>query len=445
VNEKSVRDIEVVLVNNGRMPRPSQLLLLVALSLPIATYGLLVGHYSVNIPVWDDYDTILKFLNLPDATRLQTLVAQHNEHRLVWTRVAAEVCNRLLHQSDFRLLICIGNAGLVLLFVVLCRVFSRRNLPAPLLVPISFLLFQPQPWENMTWATGSLQNNYSLLFALLTLYFWDKRRLWSYVLAAFLAVIGSYTSANGLVVFALLLAWEVANHLPRLRVRECCVAGERIRLFGLAVLTAAVAFLYFRGYTKPPHHPDIADSLSHVVRLGCYALTLLGSHMQRLGEGVVLSVGGLETAFFAYLAYRRYDRHSPVIFYFLAFLMASVAVMAIGRSGFGVDQAFAPKYRIIAIAIFVVELIAAIETWPAVFAKKLVIVCVTLVAIGFDVDSTRSALPRLEARRDMLRAGIVRWTRTGRGLDYPDQAKAAEILRESIEKGTYRPPKNPGS
>jgi hypothetical protein len=153
----------------------------------------------------------------------------------------------------------------------------------------------------------------------------------------------------------------------------------------------------------------------------------------------------LETAFFAYLAYRRYDRHSPVIFYFLAFLMASVAVMAIGRSGFGVDQAFAPKYRIIAIAIFVVELIAAIETWPAVFAKKLVIVCVTLVAIGFDVDSTRSALPRLEARRDMLRAGIVRWTRTGRGLDYPDQAKAAEILRESIEKGTYRPPKNPGS
>lgn len=49
---------------------------------PIAFYISIVIYFSENIPYWDDYDTVLAYLNQADSARYQGLFNQHNEHRI---------------------------------------------------------------------------------------------------------------------------------------------------------------------------------------------------------------------------------------------------------------------------------------------------------------------------------------------------------------------------
>ena len=125
--------------------------------IPVISYVFLVVHFSVNIPILDDYDTVLAYLNTPGSLRYQTLFEQHNEHRVVWTRLVAEVFYDLFGQVDFRNLIYVGNLAFLLIFALLLKLFNLQKTPTIFFMPVPYLLFQPQAWENMTWATGALQ------------------------------------------------------------------------------------------------------------------------------------------------------------------------------------------------------------------------------------------------------------------------------------------------
>ena len=39
---------------------------------PIASYAFLVVYFSVNIPIMDDYDTVLAYLNRPGSLRYES-------------------------------------------------------------------------------------------------------------------------------------------------------------------------------------------------------------------------------------------------------------------------------------------------------------------------------------------------------------------------------------
>jgi hypothetical protein len=177
--------------------------------LPVVWYGAVVCLSATNVPILDDYDTILGFLNQWDGS-FQMLCQQHNEHRLVFSRIVVLAVRALLGHIDLRILIFVGSMALFLLFVVLsCTIREQRNDVVALLVP-AYILFSFQNWENMAWATASLQNYGSVLFVVLALHAMAGTSRWAFGCGLGFGVLASFTSGNGMLVFASALAWQLA-------------------------------------------------------------------------------------------------------------------------------------------------------------------------------------------------------------------------------------------
>ena len=57
---------------------------------PIALLFLAIVALAVNVPYWDDYGAIVRYLGWPFGERMQHLFDFHNEHRIVTVRLFLE-------------------------------------------------------------------------------------------------------------------------------------------------------------------------------------------------------------------------------------------------------------------------------------------------------------------------------------------------------------------
>jgi hypothetical protein len=417
---------------------------IVLILVPIVCYCFLVAHFSINIPMWDDYDTILTSVTTTPFSFTQ-LLAQHNEHRIGWTRLIAKGYYYIVGEINFKYLAYIGNLALLILFILLLKIFTENKLPIILFIPISYMLFNSQSWENMTWSTGALQNYYILLFILLTLYFWNKKTALGYVVSFVFGITATYTSGNGILIFFLLLAWETKNVYTALNSRPLRhikhIAKSQLQFLFLIAITACLCYLYFNGYRKPPHHPSMIDALFHPVLLIQYIGILLGSYVGFIGKALAFWIGVFEIIIFLFFTYTKYYKKNSIIYYFLLFIFFSIFIAALGRAGFGLDQALSPRYRILAIMALIFLYWAFIECYPKFFlSKKIVVYCITTFAIGFNMALLPIETRSLSLRKDFLIEGITKWKHTGEGLNYPDPERASLLLKQSLEKGIYRLP-----
>ncbi len=411
--------------------------------IPILSYVALVFHFSVNIPLLDDYDTVLAYLNTPGSLRYQALFEQHNEHRVVWTRLVAEVFYDLFGQIDFRHLIYFGNLAFLLLCALLLKLFNSQKNPVILFVPIPYLLFQPQAWENMTWATGALQNYFVLFFALLAFYFWNRATWLGYFLASSFAVMAVFTSANGLLVLFILFFGEarsfIAEKITNAAFVKSPMTAKHSRLLViLMVLLFITCLAYFKNYHGVEQHPSVLGALLQPVQLIQYVLLLLGSCMG-FTKSLAFLTGFVEIIIFIYITYSGYYQKNPIIYYFLLFIFLTVLVIALGRTGFGIEQAFAPRYKVLSSLSLVLIYWALMERCPEIASIKSVMLFLVFFAMAFNIVSTLIYVANLAKCQELLK-GITVWEKTGAGLYYPNQQVASLTLKHSIKKGVYKIP-----
>src|SRR4051812_42559084 len=92
------------------------------LSIPAIVYFAIVCQYAVNIPSQDDYGATLDFLcqyKLAHGTdKIWLLFSQHNEHRILSSRIVYVLYNQLSGTINFRHIIILANLQLLLVFVV---------------------------------------------------------------------------------------------------------------------------------------------------------------------------------------------------------------------------------------------------------------------------------------------------------------------------------------
>ena len=129
---------------------------------PIFFYTVLFRK-SLNIPIYDDYDALLNFLNQwtqvngISARVSFFLASQHGEMKLFFLHGVACLQLYLLGRIDFRILSAIGNVFVLFLAILLWKMFvpNCKNFATRLayFVPVSWLLFQLQYWENLDFAT----------------------------------------------------------------------------------------------------------------------------------------------------------------------------------------------------------------------------------------------------------------------------------------------------
>jgi hypothetical protein len=345
-------------------------LLLLAATAPSLTIIYLVARYGVDIQFADEWTYAPLLLAAHNHTlSLADLFAQHNEHRLVFPKLlmiglARMTAGNVRAEMFFSIALTIGSAFNV--GWMLRRSFARE--PAKLvflIVLANLLLFSPVQAENWVWG---LQFCLFLVMFLLTtgvcLATSNLALSTKFVACFAIAFIATFSFGNGALLWAVtfpiaLFATEKPNSTRNLRWLFAWMAGA-----------ACTITLYFFHYVKPAPHPPLAAS-RHLLDYYFYVAGFLGANLgARLGRQESMAVPVLLGTvlsgiyFLALIGVRSSRklliwREAAPWLAFAAFVIASSAIAAIARIGFGVTQALDSRYTTISV-LFSVALIALV-------------------------------------------------------------------------------------
>ncbi|MBT38804.1 MAG: hypothetical protein QF890_00340 [Myxococcota bacterium] len=399
----------------------------------VASQLFLVACTSVDVPLLDDWDTLVGFLvywqdEADFRGRLRQLFDPHNEHLLAVPRLALLGVHGLTGHIDFAWLNLIGNLlVLVLLGALWCE--FRRDAPAAEraigFLPAVLFTVQPQAWTTVISPTVSLSNNGVMAFGAVCFACLARSRVaW----AGLAAAAATFSQGNGIFVLpiAACVPWLQGQH-------------RLARRWGFVSLAATVVYFW-----AAPNDYGTASpwtSLARPDRLASYALYFVGSAGGFGRPTPSAAVGAVLVASFAWLTWRGLAQRNPALFALCVFLFASVAGNALVRAHQGADAAlFQPRYRLYGGTLLALTWLGWLEVAPRLRTRTWTATA-ALVSILFWGASFHSGAAAAKAHANALRAGLDRWWETGAGgLRHPDFRKANFFLTRALHDGLLRIP-----
>lgn len=406
-------------------------------------YFYCISRYAVNIPSWDDFDSILAYLNNPLSMRLQRIFSLHNEHRIVFTRVLAELSALFCGNVDFKFMTIVMNASLVGILYIFRREWRSNGLPWCYFALLPFLILSTQPWVNMM---HPIQYAAAYLMTITAIHLVQSNKLSHLILTVLLAVFSTYTTASGIFTFPV-LAVGVFLYANRRERDEIHITAEKPTMFlKMTVILscmAGIAWLYFHNYQTPLHHARAFGLLKEPLFLLQYFACLLGAlfgtpaYAAAAGVFILLFLGGVT------IKIMRKDGigGSHTFYLTLLFLTLNCAVITIGRSGLDIP-ALDHRYRLLSLLIVCSCMGCALQYWPVFFRHGLVFILLGTFVIAGYIFSAINAVGRFEQHRKILIVETVNWMERRHGLHYPREGMehAGEIFDESIRRSIYIPP-----
>jgi hypothetical protein len=389
-----------------------------------------LARYAVNVFAADEWDLYPFLRAVHEGENWWPWVfRQHNEHRVAAMRVPlaliAEWSNWNVVPEMYLgfLLQAVAVLGLWRLFA---RVTGRDPLRfAPLAVAsfglVHFTLFLIG--MMFVW-------NLMLATAIWSLW-WLSRQDWAgFAGAAALALVGSFTINNGLLVWP--IGWLVL-WLGRDR-------GAR-RWVWLAIGVAVFAF-YYRGYVHPGHHPPLAAALREPVESAVFFLVLLGapfgggSHRLSAIMGVAVLAFLLAAGWSQWRGWRSWRRDQRVMLGLLLFALVSAAAVTVSRVVLSPGFALEPRYASFTLLVPA----AAYFFWldgprPRSSLRRATIFCaVAVLALGF-ARSSVDARGRLGewSRLRQRQAAQIRWNEALSDQDIAGLHPHVANVRQAID------------
>jgi hypothetical protein len=310
---------------------------------------LIVESYS-PVPYLDFWGE-LPFLGrvLDGHIRIADFWAQLNEHRIVVPRLAFVLDYTLFHGQYVFLFSLIALSCLLVACVLAGVVWIET---ADGLVTWQFFcvaaiaMLSPAAIENLTFAmqVGFPQVFLFGLIAIFALLQADRaggsnqrrRRVWV-IASAFAAIAATYSLANGLLLWPLLIALAV---------------GLRVGRWATAVLAgvgAVTIFSYMWHFERVSGHARYGESLGHPLAVAKYVAVYIGNPVRQGGYAAEF-VGVIGVALFALLALiswrRRASRSMTTVCgaTLAFFVLCTAAETAMGRLNFGLAQALSSRY-----------------------------------------------------------------------------------------------------
>ena len=427
-------------------PRRIAQIAIVALPLIIA---FTIAKRAVDVPYWDEWE----WADLVYKMHLGTLQfsdvwAQHSEHRMLFPNL---IMLGLAHfggwhpvrEQFFSLAILIVSQ---IMIVTMIRRTARTTIAAFGALAASFVLFGLWQWENLSWGFQTawfLCDACAIGVALLLAR--PDRRFAHVGLAIVVALIGTYSSSQGLVIWAV---GAVALLLT----------GKRgLALLGVWIPAALIAFYVYRHGMYPTETGHV-NVLTHPLLAVRYILSYLGAPMARwLGAsgsqlaglaGLVALGAALTADLRSPLRARRFARAGQ--WYALAVFPLLCAIgTSTGRAGFGVDQALASRYTTIAGLLWVALVgIAVVRYGRTVLAPsrpQLERLALAAAAFGFFVGAN-SMMGSSEWKST---EGILMLARDGLNVSdpgaltriYPDPSRVIMLIGEmrTVHDGLFAP------
>jgi hypothetical protein len=191
---------------------------------PAIIYISFVQQFALNLPHWDDYDAILNFLvqfkQGSLSYKLSLLFTQHNEHRILSSRLAYVLYYYVLGSINFRNIIFL-NAVILLLTYCVFLWFIKKALPIfwpAAALALSLCMFDVNNFENAQFAMNGMQNYGVILLFVSSIFFYNKDSKKYVPLAVLLQGICVFSSGNGNVAsfFILLFVLFSGNNKKRM-------------------------------------------------------------------------------------------------------------------------------------------------------------------------------------------------------------------------------------
>lgn len=318
----------------------------------IAFTGLMVGLAIVGafrsyspIPMGDSWEGNFGFYVKIKNGNWGAWWAQHNEHRIVLSRIFFWLNNQFLGGSNAALIAvnyaCVAS-GTLLYWRILRNIVGTKKPHADEICCGLFLtgwLFLWCQQENLLW---EFQNQFILAQLLpLASFFWlykSKNSTLYFYLACLLGMASGVTMANGILTLPLMTIYALLDRQRLYRV---------ICLGGLAIFMLA---LYFQNFQSPSHHSTLSQSFQQQPwALIQYSLYYLGSpfkylfHVKFLAtiSGIVLI---LASGLIGIKSLR--DRNSLLLSlaFFNFYIISTAFGTAGGRLILGTEHAFASRY-----------------------------------------------------------------------------------------------------
>jgi hypothetical protein len=220
--------------------------------LPALLYLALSIGLAVNVPVGDDFVVLDTVSDLHAARDWQawwtSLVAMHNEHRLVTTRLLAWLTSALPNGVDFIIVSALAQLALVASLVALGATMRLGRQWRPWAV-LMLCVMHPQLYKLMFYPMSALQAFVGLLLSLSYLY--AALIAGRHVLACALAISAILTTGGGLIIMPLGCAVLLLSGQFRPALGHACVAllSAWLYLHGEARATGAAAWAFEHPFT----------------------------------------------------------------------------------------------------------------------------------------------------------------------------------------------------
>jgi hypothetical protein len=402
------------------------------IALPFLAYLALLQALWFDVPIWDDYSVILDgTMRMMDAQswreKMGVLLAQHNEHRVVVTRILAWLAAESNgDRIDFRVLVLAGNLSLAAILVLFWREF-RGCVGAPAIAAAGFILCQLTFFEGALLSMAAISNLGVIAFAFACLYF---------------ALQPGRRNAAWALAFGLLAAASQANGLLALPLAAGACALQR-RWWRAAVMAATATVLwgaYLAFFQAPPHHPPLSLVLEQPLVAAHLFVVITGGLAQAVGPATVLGIALL--ALLAWLTVKGFWRRHPVAALWIAFILLSALAAAVGRVGWGVFHA--SRYAINSSCLAAIALLLLFDGRDgARLSARYLLPAAALVSLALSLAAWRPA--SAYAFQARLLAKAVPSTPEARaepyfGVTFLDTAYPVRVLERADSRGLYRAP-----
>ena len=376
----------------------------------IATTYLVISTYS-PLPHWDEWQ-IFDYFARGNTWSLAWLWAQHNEHRIFVPKIFYLIEIEFFRGTQVFLLTSIW---LIQLLQVILLSISLRVLGGLRGAPwrtgaglIAFCIFCPTQYENLVWG---FQVQFVLPAAMLTLsllsllLFWrdGSQRNWLLPVSIAAATVATFSLANGMLLWPLLLSAALLLRMKRLTV--------------LALFVSAIANigLYFYHYRTPEPHEGFVWSLQSFVKVAEYVVVYFGSTWVRHSSGPIAVVAGVigvcAALIVAFRTLRKRQEAAPLMLllsFLMLFCLVTAGITSSGRLHLGLEQASASRYQTFALIFWCslgVALLFQLATKPRSDIKfDAYAAFIVLMMAGF---ATQVRLPLIDAQWHQLRLKFV--------------------------------------
>lgn len=430
------------------------------MSMPVLFFVYYVWNYTINVPFLDDSLYYTKCL--VDVEQSKSLVEtfwifmrQHTitEHKTPVSRLAAWLIYKTTGKLDYVILAHIGNLallGMLVLFWTFFRKIHQGRLKFLYFLPIPFLLFQMQTYENQFWTICNWTYYPIGYLQMVVLYFlsYQSPRYFKYGLLV--AVLVTFIFSNGMFVFfpaALVLIFQ-----------------KRYKDLSVMILLGVVCVgIYFSNYRPSPIAQHQQLSLKNVLE---GFLLLIGSYIDiksyhQLAKITCTSFGLMIIGFLVYGVLKLSKRYfstgnlneietqktADYLFLSSSIICLCMSAGAVAYSRYsgqnGFEEMFTSRYQFISVTLLCLVYLFSLTFKKEVYRKRILlgVLPLTIFLYGYSYYFLHENNVNF---RERLVAATFNFKQHNSWVLYPFDndwtAQVDTVNEQAIKKGIYQLP-----